>query len=639
MSPNPNRFIAKKGLLNTLFSGGVSECFYLFMCLWLLLFSPIAFAEEEGIPYKVVFDGLDNDTLESLLRSVSLCEKEQAILPESRFILLRRTKKDEKRLTNTLNSRGYFSAQVKASIDFVAEESQAKPFRILDMISERWKSTNQEITHVRFHVERGPVYSFNHVNIHILPKGNHTFITPSAESLSLVKGGEAVSQTIFTAEEKLLENAKIQGFAFAKTGKRRTRINHDDQTMDVDLSLNLGKKIVLGDVTLTGIEGISPKHLLARIPWSSGMLYHPTLMEEARQSLLATGLFSIVRIHINLKPDGQEVHPVAIDLVQRKHRSIRSGLGYGTGTGAKISSSWEHRNFLSAGEMVSVEGDTSLQTTHLKSTFGKPDFLRMQQKLLTTARWDKEETEAFHQNAFGIEAGLSRPLRPKLDLSYGLGYQLENVDDISFATEESFGLFSIPVKLTWEERDDILDPSQGWYMTLSGSGIVDTLGTGVWFFKFAGNYRHYYQLLDKPKLVLAGRLGLGTLLGSTQEETPATERFFVGGGGSLRGYGFQMANDVGIDQKPIGGRSMVELSTEARVQVTESIGAVVFLDGGRAFNDIFPSVNKEMFFGVGGGLRYQTPVGPLRLDVGFPMHIRSEVDDAYQIYVSIGQAF
>ena len=611
----------------------------LFVCFWLLLFSPMAFAEEGGIPYKVVFDGLDNDKLETLLRSVSLCERDRALLPKNRFILLRRTKKDEKHLANTLHSRGYFSAQVKTSIDFVANSAMEKPFRILDMISKRWGDSNQEITQVKFRIDRGPIYTFNRVNIKVVSKDKHSFIVPSVDSLSLVKGDEAVSQTIFTAEEKLQEDARMQGFAFAKIGKRRIQIDHDDQTMDVDLSLNLGKKVVLGDVTLTGMEGISQKHLLARIPWSSGTLYHPVLVEKARQSLLATGLFSIVRIRINPEPDEEKVHPVAIDMVQRKHRSISSGLGYGTGTSAQISSSWEHRNFLGAGEMVRIEGETSVQTTHLQTTFGKPDFLRMRQKLQTKARWDKEETEAFHRDALGVEVGLTRPLRTKLDFSYGLGYQLENVKDISFSSEESYGLFSTPVKLTWEERDDILDPSQGWYMTLSGSGILDTLGTGVWFFKFAGNYRHYYQLLDKPKLVLAGRLGLGSLLGSTHEETPANERFFVGGGGSLRGYGFQMANDVGADQKPLGGRSMVEFSTEARIQITESIGTVFFLDGGRAFNEISPTFDKDLFFGIGSGFRYQTPVGPLRLDVGFPMHIRPDVDDSYQVYISIGQAF
>ena len=584
-----------------------------------LLFSCVAFAKETGIPYDVVFQDLEGSDLESFLRSVSQCEKLKTVLPTSQFVLVRRMKKDERLLASALRSRGYFSAKVTGSVDF--------------------EHKNKEVAQLVFHVKQGVVYHFGQIKIQSVSKKTDLLTLPTATDLGLVEGEEARARKIFTAEEHLLTRVKEQGFAFAKVLKRHTQVDHDKHTLDVALFLEPGRRVVLGTTTLEGTEEIASDFIMARIPWEPGTLYHPQLIEKARHALLDTRLFSILRIQIMPEPDEQEHHPVTFDLVQRKHRSIRSGLGYGTETGAKIAASWEHRNAFGAGETVEVETHVAMNTLHLEGSFAKPSFLRMQQKLRTSASLDKEETEAFHKDSFSLEAELTRSLKPELELSYGLGYRLENVEDKTALEEASFGLFSLPVKLVWDKRDDLLRPSEGWYMGLSGAGVLDTLGTGVWFGKFSARFRHYYQLLEHPKLVLAGRLGMGTILGSKQEDIPADERFFVGGGGSVRGYGFQMASTMGNDKSPVGGRSMLEFSAEARLQVTQSIGAALFLDGGRAFVNNMPNVGKRIFLGPGGGLRYETPLGPLRLDIAVPLNRRPEIDSSYQVYMSIGQAF
>ena len=614
-------------------------------CLWVLSLPQEGFSDEPGIPYEVVMRGIGTSALESLLRSVSHCEQEKDSLPSSRFVLVRRAKKDLKQFRTALRSRGHFAVEAEVSVEFDVPAKRVAPASDTRKASDDRDTygfappPGRPVARVMFHVQPGPLYRFDRITLHVTPEEGGLSPVPSPASLGLVRGEGAVSRTIFSAEEHLLEEAKKQGFAFAKTQKRRTQVDHDHHTLNVDLFLQAGQKIPLGIVTLKGIEGIDEAHLMARIPWKPGVLYHPERMENTRQALLETGLFSIVRIHVAEEPDTQGTHPVTIDLVQRKHRSITSGLGYGTGTGARIAASWEHRNIFSAGEKLRLEGHAALETLHLKTSYGKPDFLRIHQKLLAFAILDREETEAYHRDSFGLEVGLARPLAPHVDLTYGVGYRVETVIDISDETEESFGLFSTPVKVTWDMRDDLLDPSDGWYLNLAGAGILDTLGTGVWFGKFSSRYRHYHQLLEDPRLILAGRIGIGTILGPGQKEIPADERFFVGGGGSLRGFGFQMANDVGTDKKPVGGRSMLEFSVETRWQATQAVGVVLFMDGGRAFSESFPTVDKEIFLGPGVGVRYGTPIGPLRLDVGIPLNARTDVDAAYQIYLSIGQAF
>ena len=107
----------------------------------------------------------------------------------------------------------------------------------------------------------------------------------------------------------------------------------------------------------------------------------------------------------------------------------------------------------------------------------------------------------------------------------------------------------------------------------------------------------------------------------------------------MRGITYQLAGPLDDDDKPEGGRSLIELSTELRFRITESFGAVAFLDAGTVSSSSLPSLDEELHWGFGPGLRYFTPIGPLRLDVGFPLSRRDGVDDLFQLYLSIGQAF
>jgi translocation and assembly module TamA len=132
---------------------------------------------------------------------------------------------------------------------------------------------------------------------------------------------------------------------------------------------------------------------------------------------------------------------------------------------------------------------------------------------------------------------------------------------------------------------------------------------------------------------------VGSALGVSREEIPADERFYAGGGGSVRGIPYQLAGPLDEDDDPLGGRSLLEVGAEIRYNFTESLGAVLFLDGGTVYSSAYPDFSEELLWGAGPGLRYYTPIGPLRLDVGVPLQPREGVDDLFQLYISIGQAF
>jgi translocation and assembly module TamA len=120
-------------------------------------------------------------------------------------------------------------------------------------------------------------------------------------------------------------------------------------------------------------------------------------------------------------------------------------------------------------------------------------------------------------------------------------------------------------------------------------------------------------------------------------DVPGDDRFYSGGGGSVRGYAFQAIGPFAANDTPLGGRSLAEASIEGRARLTDRIGAVAFIDAGNVSDEEYPTFDN-LRAGIGVGVRYMTPAGPLRLDVATPLN-PSDRDEAVQVYISIGQAF
>ncbi|MBN2125566.1 MAG: BamA/TamA family outer membrane protein, partial [Deltaproteobacteria bacterium] len=218
----------------------------------------------------------------------------------------------------------------------------------------------------------------------------------------------------------------------------------------------------------------------------------------------------------------------------------------------------------------------------------------------------------------------------------GLGLKTSRVTQT--AEEERYSLAFLPMNLEWDTSNDLLDPSRGGRLGMEAIPFLDVSGEGLDFIKNRARYARYFQVSESPWVVLAGRATAGAISGAGRDEIPADERFYAGGGGSIRGYAYQSVGPY-RDGNPVGGSSLLELSLELRTKVSDRLGMVAFLDGGGVFKELNPDPEEELLWGSGLGFRYFTPIGPLRFDVGVPLDRREGIDDAFQIYVTLGQAF
>jgi translocation and assembly module TamA len=311
---------------------------------------------------------------------------------------------------------------------------------------------------------------------------------------------------------------------------------------------------------------------------------------------------------------------------------------YQTDEGPGGDVAWEHRSLFGRGEQFRVQLDGSMIGAFLIANLRKPDVWIRDLALLSQGRLAYEDTDAYTSLSAAAQVGLERRFREGMTLAGGIAFRAARVEEANTDQEDTFGLFSLPVQFDWDRSDDRLDPTAGGRLNVANEPFVDVLGNDLLFNKSRLEYSHYFQVLEAPRVVLAGRTAIGTLFGASRADVPADLRFYAGGGGSVRGFAFQTAGELDDKNDPIGGRSLFEASGEVRVRVTEIIGVVAFIDAGAAFTSPYPDFDDELRVGAGPGVRYFSPIGPLRLDVGFPVNPRDS-DDAFQLYISIGQAF
>jgi translocation and assembly module TamA len=582
------------------------------------------------IPFAVAFTGPLPGDLASLLRQVVDSAGQGDAPPTSRLAIRQRAEADRARLEQAMRAQGYFDGTVGFRIVDPEEAPATDALGGLERLATRPEAV------LLFDVTPGPQYRFGTLTV-AMGDNPDGFAAPKPKALGLVQGEPALTQAVLDAEQKLLADTRNAGFALAKLGEREAVVDHATREMDVTLRLDPGRRATFGPVSFTGGKGIDSDFLRARVPVELGQRYDPALVTEGQNNLYDTNLFSTIvpRPAEQLTEAGQL--DLAYDLTQRPPRTIGAELNYETDVGPGARLFWEHRNILGAGERFRAEIAGSELQQALTASLRKPDFLRPQQALLADASLRRDRLKAYDGESAGIGIGLEREISRQLRVSLGTALRYARIQDLR-EPEQEYALLSLPGKIDWDFANDRFSPTSGGTVLATASPFVDLLGTDRRFLKGRLTHARYIALSRAPQLVLALRGSVGALGGVSRDDVPADERFYAGGGGSIRGIGFELAGPLD-DDKPLGGRSVVEGSVELRTRFANNFGVAAFLDAGTVDTTVFPSFEERVLFGAGPSLRYFTPVGPIRFDIGFPLNPRKGVDSDYQLYFSTGQSF
>ena len=592
---------------------------------------------QTGIRYDVEIrgEGVD-DQIRSTLLGASEAKQSISRPPASEFVLRRRAEADLPNIESGLRSLGYYEGTASYDVRTVRDDNQTAQTTVgglADRVEDFFEGAPTILT---YDVVPGPRYTLGSVKVAVTDPQNG-FLAPTPEALKLEPGQPAAAQPVLDAQGELVSQAQRLGYAFAKADKLGAVIDPDRKLMDVTLPVTTGPIVHMGEFAIVGADHVDQRFLRRRVLFRPGDRYHPDVMDKTRQSLIDTNLFSTVAVDQQLDATGRI--PITYTVTERKPRSIGAGAGYATDEGPIVSFFWEHRNFLGAGEKFESDLYFSPLRQELSTNFIKPDVGGRTHNLLAGTSVKAEDTDAYESKSVGAGVAIERPLwSDRVTGSLGVAYRLAKIKPKE-EEEASFGLLSLPGTIKMDYSDNLLDPTKGWRLNFLAAPYTDTLNAGASFLKSQAVATTYVRLTDSAQYILALRGNLGSIAGASRDDIPADERFYAGGGGSIRGYGYQLAGPLNDDNDPVGGRSLIEFSGELRYRMTDTIGLVYFIDGGTVADSALPSLEERLFIGTGPGLRYSTPIGPLRLDLGVPLDRRPAVDDIVQIYVSIGQAF
>jgi translocation and assembly module TamA len=589
------------------------EVFFL-CCLFAACFARGAYAQTdavEGIAYTVGLEGVEDPALVETLRAVSDAVSLQERLPATMWLLRRRADGDVDKLMQVLESRGYYEARVNVQI-----LEQERP------------------VHVVFKVALGTPFLLESVEVKPakdVPLDAIGVFTP--EDLGLTLGEPAQARAIIDAGERVLERFREKGWPFPVLANRRVTVDFERKCVDATYFIDPGQKAHFGDTEIAGLDSVKETFVRNRLPWDKGQTYDVRLIRQLRNRLGQTGLFSIISVTTERPVAADGSIPIDVKLAERLHRTVTAGLGYQTDVGVSTRLGWEHRNLNGIGDRIRLDARLGDRLSGIAANYRMPAFRSQRQSLFMELKAEEERVEAYTSRHVSGEAAVERILSEVLTLGAGIAVKSAAVKQQD--ATQNYNLVSLPFDLNWDTRDDPLNPGKGHHLMAMLAPYAGAGDAGS-FLKGKTSYSRYFRLSEK--LVLAGRVSAGSIMGADREEVPADERFYAGGSNSVRGFAYKTLSPLD-DDDPTGGRSYVDVSFEARRRLTDAIGLVFFVDAGNAFDAVYPAFDEPLRWGTGLGLRIYTPAGPFRLDVAVPVNKRPGVDDAFQIYASFGQAF
>lgn len=454
-------------------------------------------------------------------------------------------------------------------------------------------------------------------------------------TLDEFKNQPVVAEKILLALAEVSKQLDDKSCRYGLSVEHAVYLDRAAKTAELELTFSAGRKATMSAVSFKGQRTVKDSYLEKLVNWQEGDCYKNRHVEDLRGALFQSGLFSSVSVEQPARPARNGRIDVNVTLTERAHRSINAGMTYYSDEGPGVSLGWRHRNLLGGAELLEATLRLSAIQQSLQARLTSPFFLRTDQKISATAEIGNEETDAYDRRAIETGVAVTRQINKRLSLGTGVNLSFSRTDDNATLQTENFGLVSLPQTLTYDSRNNLLDPRRGWFIEANAEPFINILGSASPFMRVGGTVRRYQPLGDDT--VIAARAKAGSIQGASLTDVPAAERFYAGGSGSVRGFGYQ---DIGPQRNgdPTGGRGLAEGSLEIRHRINEDYGVVAFVDAGSLSEDSAPEFS-DVAVGGGIGLRYYTAVGPVRFDVAAPLTDNDITADPVQFYISLGQSF
>lgn len=570
--------------------------------------------------YRIALEGLDiagKSMAIDRFNSVSTLKAGEG-KPANVAQIDRRAREDANLLADILRAAGYYDANVETSVE---------------------SGDAQQLT-VRLRAEPGPIYRFSVVQLSGLEETGGR--SQALRDVFAVNPQDPVdADKVVRAQTDLADTIRKQGYPFAKVGEPELVVDHDARTATLEMHVEPGGQRKFGQIVLSGSKlPFDAKHVARIARFRSGETFDQSRLDDLRRAIVATGLVSQARV-TPVPAQDPGLADVAVALEPAKLRTIAAEAGYSTGEGIRAEVSWTHRNLIRPEGAVTFRGVAGTREQYLGAILRQSNFRTRDQVLNARIEASHVNRSAFQARTLDIGAGIERQTNIlwQKKWTWSLGAELlasseRDATRIANSPRQTFFIGAFPASLNYDGSDDLLDPARGFRIGFRVSPEVSEQSGVLAYVR--GQFDGSYYLPAGAKVVMAGRVRIGTIMGARNQSIAPSRRFYSGGGGSVRGYGYQQIGPRDAANDPVGGRSLTEFAVEARVRLG-NFGVVPFLDGGNIYTSSLPKFSKFRL-GAGIGGRYYSSFGPIRIDVGTPINPQKG-DPRITVYVSLGQAF
>jgi len=576
------------------------------------------------IRYTVQVEGLgsvgDSEELLRAFRQQSALEAERKD-PANAAQIGRRANADADLLTQLLRADGYYDAAVEPRTEKVGNALS-----------------------VVLTADPGSQYHFASVDLPGLDSAG-----PEAarlrDSFAVKAGDPVVATDVIAAGVSLTTALGEQGYAGATLGDQDIEVNHQTHLATLVLPVNPGPVARFGSIHVSGRPAFSASHVALIARFKRGDPFQRSKLDDLRRALVATTLVANADIQVVPVQGGKTVN-INVRLEPAPQHTIAGELGYGTAQGARLEVSWTDRNFFNPEGALTLRGIAGTNEQLLGVQVRRSNFAMRDQTLNLQFSASHQKYAAYTAKTVDLTAYIERQSNfiwhKKWTWSYG-GEWLGTIERGVFSsaltkTTRRFLIAAVPLSLGYDGSDSLLDPTTGFRLSGRVSPEISFHGGHFSYGRAQFDASAYHPV--GGRVVVAGRVRLGTIFGSSLFNVAPSRRLYAGGGGSVRGYGYQQLGPKDLDGDPIGGRGLAEFALEARVRLKQlggNLGIVPFFDGGTLTSSARPDF-RHWRTAVGLGVRYYSLFGPIRVDVGVPLN-RQTGDGPFAVTVSLGQAF
>jgi len=571
------------------------------------------------------YPGDVEEDLERKVESASLLHTldDQDDPPPPRQDVIAAAQADYRRILTALYDEGYYGPTVSIRVD--GQEAAGLPPVGATGLAQR----------VEVQIDPGPRFDFGRTEVSPVPQGT---VLPEG----FRRGEPAATPVVRDAVRTGVEAWRELGYPRADVAGEEVVANHARNTLDVGVQIAPGPQLTFGPLLVTGNENVRTARIVQIAGLPTGEVYSPDAVRIATERLRRTGAFSTVVLTESETDGPGGTLPVTAEIVEQVPRRIGFGIEVSSIDGLGVSAFWLHRNLLGGAERFRVEAEVNqIGNDHdrpdlgLSFEFTRPGTFGLDRDLYANGALFDVVDEVIEFRGAEIESGFTQRFGEDLTVSAGLGLRYAEVI-IPDLVDESYLLVTFPIEATLDRRDDQLNAKSGFFVTADVTPFlgIENAENGSRLFTDARVYRSFGQT---ERFTFAGRLQFGTVSGPQGSEAPADFLFLSGGGGTVRGQEYESLG-VEEDGTEIGGNSFLGTQLEARIGITDAIEAVAFYDTAVVSAESFPGEDDPTHSGAGLGVRYNTGIGPIRLDIATPTS-GDEAGQRVELYIGIGQAF